>query len=132
MYPDGVTILLRDRLSKFWDLAPEKFFIGNGSNESLMILGQKFLNPDCEVIYGEQAFVVYKIMTTLAGAKAVPVAMPNYCTDLDAMRAAVTERTRMIIITEPNNPQGTASDPEALIAFAKSLPEHVILVVDEA
>lgn len=132
MYPDGGTILLRERLAKFWSLAPEQFFIGNGSNEALMILGQTFLNPDCEVIYGEQAFVVYKIMTTIAGAKPVPVPMPNFRTDLEAMRAAVTERTRMIILTEPNNPQGTASEPEALIAFAKSLPEHVILVVDEA
>lgn len=132
MYPDGGTILLRDRLAKFWNLAPAQFFVGNGSNEALMILGQTFLNPDCEVIYGEQAFVVYKIMTTLAGAKAVPVAMPNYATDLKAMRAAVTERTRMVIITEPNNPQGTASEPDELLAFAESLPEHVILVVDEA
>ncbi len=132
MYPDGGTILLRERLAKFWNLAPEQFFIGNGSNEALMILGQTFLNPGCEVIYGEQAFVVYKIMTTLAGATAVPVPMPNYRTDLRAMRAAVTERTRMVILTEPNNPQGTASEPEELLAFAESLPEHVILVVDEA
>lgn len=132
MYPDGGTILLRERLAEFWALAPEQFFIGNGSNEALMILGQTFLNPDCEVIYGEQAFVVYKIMTTLAGAKAVPVPMPNYRTDLKAMRAAVTDRTRMVIITEPNNPQGTASEPDELLAFAESLPEHVILVVDEA
>lgn len=132
MYPDGGTILLRDRLAKFWSLAPEQFFIGNGSNEALMILGQTFLNSDCEVIYGEQAFVVYKIMTTLAGAKAVPVPMPDYKTDLKAMRAAVTDRTRMVIITEPNNPQGTASEPDELLAFAESLPEHVILVVDEA
>lgn len=132
MYPDGGTIRLRARLAKFWNLTPEQFFIGNGSNEALMILGQTFLNPDCEVIYGEQAFVVYKIMTTLAGAKAVPVAMPNFCTDLKAMRAAVNDRTRMVIITEPNNPQGTASDPAELLAFAESLPDHVILVVDEA
>ncbi len=132
MYPDGGTILLRERLAKFWALAPEQFFVGNGSNEALMILGQTFLNPDCEVIYGEQAFVVYKIMTTLAGATAVPVPMPNYATDLPAMRAAVTERTRMVILTEPNNPQGTASEPDELLAFAESLPEHVILVVDEA
>lgn len=132
MYPDGGTILLRDRLAKHWSLDAGQFFIGNGSNEALMILGQTFLNPDCEVVYGEQAFVVYKIMTTLAGAKAVPVAMPNYRTDLPAMRDAITKRTRMIILTEPNNPQGTASELEELIAFAKSLPEHVILVVDEA
>lgn len=132
MYPDGGTIDLRARLAKFWNLSPEQFFIGNGSNEALMILGDTFLNADCEVIYGAQAFVVYKIMTTLAGAKSVPVAMPNYKTDLAAMRAAVNERTRMIILTEPNNPQGTGSEPGELIAFAESLPDHVILVVDEA
>lgn len=132
MYPDGGTILLRERLAKFWNLSPDQFFVGNGSNEALMILGQTFLDADCEVIYGEQAFVVYKIMTTLAGAKAVPVPMPDFRTDLKATRAAVTERTRMIILTEPNNPQGTASDPAELLAFAESLPENVILVVDEA
>lgn len=132
MYPDGASIELRDRLAKLWDLKPSQFFVGNGSNEALMILGQTFLNPDCEVIYGEQAFVVYKIATILAGAKSVPVPMPNFQTDLKAMRAAVTDKTRMIFITNPNNPQGTVSDPDELLAFAESLPEHVILVIDEA
>lgn len=132
MYPDGGTIDLRARLAKFWNLTPEQFFIGNGSNEALMILGQTFLDDSCEVVYGEKAFVVYKIMTTLAGAKAVPIAMPNYSTDLAATRAAVNERTRLVILTEPNNPQGTASEPDELLAFAEGIPEHVILVVDEA
>lgn len=132
MYPDGASIDLRDRLAKLWDLKPSQFFVGNGSNEALMILGQTFLNPDCEVIYGEQAFVVYKIATILAGAKSVPVPMPNFQTDLKAMRAAVTDKTRMIFVTNPNNPQGTVCDPEELLAFAESLPDHVILVIDEA
>ena len=132
MYPDGGTIALRDRLAALWGLKPSQFFVGNGSNEALMILGQTFLNPDCEVIYGEQAFVVYKIATILAGAKSVPVPMPNFSTDLKAMRAAVTDRTRIIFITNPNNPQGTVCDPAELLAFAESLPEHVILVIDEA
>ncbi len=132
MYPDGGAIALRDRLAKRWDLASEQFFIGNGSNEALMILGQTFLNEDCEVIYGDKSFVVYKIATTLSGAKAVPVPMPNFQTDLKAMRAAVTEKTRVIFITNPNNPQGTVCDPAELLQFAESLPDHVILVLDEA
>ena len=77
MYPDGGTILLRERLAKFWSLAPEQFFIGNGSNEALMILGQTFLNPDCEVIYGEQAFVVYKITAFLQISEAFFISDPS-------------------------------------------------------
>lgn len=132
MYPDGATLALRDRLAKLWDLSPAQFFIGNGSNEALMILGQAFLNTESEVIYGDKSFVVYKIATILAGAKSVPVLMPNFKTDLAAMRAAVTEKTRLIFITNPNNPQGTVCEPAELLAFAASLPEHVILVLDEA
>ncbi len=132
MYPDGGTIALRERLAKRWKLDPEQFFIGNGSNEALMILGQTFLNEDCEVIYGDKSFVVYKIATTLSGATAVPVPMPNFFTDLNAMAAAITEKTRMIFITNPNNPQGTICDGDALLKFAENLPEHVILVLDEA
>ncbi len=132
LYPDGGSIALRERLAKVWGLSPKQFFIGNGSNEALMVLGQTFLNEDCEVIYGDKSFVVYKIATTLAGAKAVPVPMPNFHTDLKGMREAVTEKTRVIFITNPNNPQGTVCEPGELLEFAEALPEHVILVLDEA
>ncbi|MCR5183772.1 MAG: histidinol-phosphate transaminase [Opitutales bacterium] len=132
MYPDGAAIALRERLAKFWDLSPEQFFIGNGSNEALMILAQTILNRDSEVIYGDKSFIVYKIATTLAGAKSVTVPMPDFSTDLKAIEAAITAKTRIIFITNPNNPQGTICDPQELLAFAERLPDHVILVLDEA
>lgn len=132
MYPDGASIALRDRLAQFWNLKPEQFFIGNGSNETLMILAQTLLNKDCEVIYGDKSFVVYKIATVLAGAKSVTVPMPNFSTDLKAIEAAITPKTRIIFITNPNNPQGTICDAQEMLDFAARLPDHVVLVLDEA
>ena len=81
---------------------------------------------------GEYGFIVYKLVTMLHGATPVAVPMPGYKHDLDAMRAAVNENTRMVFIASPNNPTGVPDDPAPLTAFAESLPDNVILVFDEA
>jgi histidinol-phosphate aminotransferase len=81
---------------------------------------------------GVHGFAVYKLVTLLLGAKAVEVAMPGFAHDLAAMRAAVTPRTRVIFLANPNNPTGTAHTQAELIGFARSLPEDVLLVLDEA
>ena len=79
-----------------------------------------------------QAFIVYKLVTQLFGARAIEVPMINLTHDLQAMREAVTEKTRLIFVASPNNPTGTSNTESDLLEFAHSLPKHVILCVDEA
>jgi histidinol-phosphate aminotransferase len=110
----------------------DQFVIGNGSNEVMILLAQTFLRPGTEVIFGSQAFVVYKLATLMQGATPVEVPMPNYRHDLKAMRAAVTDKTRILFLASPNNPTGGIDNPKEIIELAKSLPEHVIFCLDEA
>lgn len=132
LYPDGAATLLREKLARKWSLEPTNFVIGNGSNEVMILLAQAFLRPGDEVVFGAQAFVVYKLATMLCGATAVEVPMPGYRHDLPAMRAAVTARTRILFLASPNNPTGGTDDPAEIIALAQSLPEDVIFCLDEA
>ncbi|MBM3826358.1 MAG: histidinol-phosphate transaminase [Verrucomicrobia bacterium] len=132
LYPDGGYTLLREKLAAKWRLQPTNFVIGNGSNEVMILLAQSFLRPGEEVVFGSQAFVVYKLATMLFGATPVEVPMPGFRHDLAAMRAAVTSRTRIVFLASPNNPTGGTDRPEDILALASSLPEDVIFCLDEA
>lgn len=132
LYPDGGCFALRQRLAQHWGLTPEQFVIGNGSNEVLELLGHAFLRPGDEVVMGSPAFVVYKLVTLLVGAKPVEVPLRNWTHDLAAMAAAVTARTKLVFVCAPNNPTGTTNSAAELIAFIRALPDHVVCVVDEA
>ena len=132
LYPDGGCTFLREKLAKKWALEPGNFVIGNGSNEVMILLAQAFLRPGDEVVFGSQAFIVYKLATMLFGATPVEVPMPGYRHDLKAMRAAVTPKTRIVFLASPNNPTGGTDDPADILAFAASLPEDVIFCLDEA
>ena len=105
---------------------------GNGSNEILELLGHVFLRPGDEVVMGVPAFVVYKLVTLLFSAVAVEVPMTGFRHDLAAMAKAFTPRTKLIFVGSPNNPTGASTSAEEILAFARALPEHVILVIDEA
>ena len=113
-------------------LQSEQVILGNGSNEIIELLGHVFLEEGDEVIVGEHAFVVYKLMALLMGAKPVPIAMPNLVHDLNEMRQAITDKTKLIFLPSPNNPTGTANSSEEIFAFIQSLPDHVIFCLDEA
>jgi len=133
LYPDGDCVALRARLAEYWQLSPRQFIVGNGSNEIIELLGHAFLRPGDEVVMGSCAFVVYKLVSLLFGAKPVEVPMrADSAHDLDAMLAAVTPRTRLVFVASPNNPTGRAHTQAELLAFARALPEHVVLCVDEA
>jgi len=132
MYPDGGCYRLREKLAKKWQLAPDQFVIGNGSNEILELLGHVFLRPGDEVVMGNPAFIVYKLVTLLFGAKPVEVPLIDHRHDLDRLADAVTEKTRLVFVPSPNNPTGTANTEDELRAFARRMPEHVIVVFDEA
>jgi len=132
LYPDGGCFELRNALSEFAGVAPEELVFGNGSNEIIELVGHAFIREGDEVVMSEKAFVVYRLVTLLFGGKVVEVPVKNHVQDLDAMRAAITEKTRMVFLPVPNNPTGTRNSNEAVLTFAKSLPEHVILCLDEA
>jgi histidinol-phosphate aminotransferase len=132
LYPDGGCFALRQKLAALHGLGAEQFVIGNGSNEILELLGHVFVGAGDEVVMGAPAFVVYKIVTLLFGAKPVEVPLVNFRHDLGAIARAITPRTKLVFVATPNNPTGTANTEAELLAFVRGLPEHVVCVVDEA
>ncbi len=132
LYPDGGCYALRERLAREHGLEPGQFVIGNGSNEVIELLGHVFLGPGNEVVMGVPDFIVYRLVTLLFGARPVEVPLANFRNDLKALARAVTPRTRLVFVSTPNNPTGTAIGEEELLAFLRSLPPAVICAVDEA
>lgn len=132
LYPENSAHYLCAALGEKLGLPESAFTIGAGSNEIFYLLASVFLGPGTEAVMGEYAFITYLISTIRAGATPVRVPMPGYAHDLDAMRAAITERTRLVFLPNPNNPTGTLVPEAEIFAFVRSLPEHVIFVYDEA
>ena len=132
LYPDGGCFALRQKLAARFSLTPDQFVIGNGSNEIIELLGHAFVGPDDEVVMGAPAFVVYKLVTLLFGAKAVEVPLRDWRHDLPAIARAITPKTKLVYVCTPNNPTGTANTEAELFEFVRALPEHVIAVIDEA
>ena len=132
IYPDGGGFRLRESIARRQGLEINNIVLGNGSNEIIELLCHSFLNPKAELIAAEHAFVVYKLMATLFGAKYVEVPDPGFVHDLDAMADAITADTRLVFIANPNNPTGTMVDAEAIDRFMSRVPEHVVVCFDEA
>ena len=132
IYPDGGGYKLRSAIADKLGFDISNIVLGNGSNEIIELLCHTFLNRDAELIAAKHAFVVYKLMATLFGAKYVEVDDPDFIHDLDAMADAITENTRLVFIANPNNPTGTQVTQEAIDSFVGKLPPHVIAVFDEA
>ncbi len=131
-YPDGNSFALREAVSKKFNVASTQIVFGNGSNDILELAARAFLTADCETIYSQHAFAVYPLVTQATGATGVVVPARNYGHDLSAMLAAVTVKTRMIFVANPNNPTGTLLGKDELLAFLKQVPKHVLVVLDEA
>ncbi|MDP9292800.1 MAG: aminotransferase class I/II-fold pyridoxal phosphate-dependent enzyme, partial [Verrucomicrobiota bacterium] len=131
-YPDGGGYYLREAIANQCGLQRENVILGNGSNEIIEFIGHAFLKPGDEAITAAHAFVVYKLMATLFGAKTVEIDDPCFRHDLDAMASAITPRTREIFIANPNNPTGTLVSQTEIDAFMARVPDHVVVVFDEA
>jgi len=132
LYPDGSCWDLSAKLAERLGVGRDQLVFGNGSNEVLELAAHVFLGPGTEAVMGVHGFVVYKLATLLMGAKAVEVPMPGFRHDLAAVRAAVNPRTRIVYLACPNNPTGTVDTEAELVAFARSLPEDVLFVLDQA
>ncbi|MEX0331626.1 MAG: histidinol-phosphate transaminase [Puniceicoccaceae bacterium] len=132
LYPDNSGYALVDALADKHGFSPGQITLGAGSNEIFYLLCDVFAGPGTEVLVGEYAFISYRISALLTGAKVVAAPMPGLCHDLDAMRDAVTDKTRLVFLPNPNNPTGTGLPVKEVEAFARSLPEWVIFCYDEA
>jgi len=131
-YPDGNAYYLKQRLAAKLDLTPAQIILGNGSNEILEFVGHACLGPDTDVVVSQYCFVVYPLVTRLFGARLITVPARNYGHDLDAMLRAITPRTRVVFVANPNNPTGTAVRPAELTRFVAQVPARVLVVLDEA
>lgn len=132
LYPDASGYRLKQALQQHYGLSPDCITLGNGSNDVLELIARAFLRPGDEVVYSQYAFLVYPIITQASSATAVVTEARGWGHDLDAMLAAVTERTRLVFIANPNNPTGTWLSRAQLCAFMDVLPVSVVLVLDEA
>ncbi|HXA10113.1 MAG TPA: histidinol-phosphate transaminase [Chthoniobacterales bacterium] len=132
LYPDGGGFYLCAALADKQKVAPENIILGNGSNEIIEFIGHAFLRPGAELVTSENAFIAYRLVASLFGATAIEVPDREYRFDLEAVRQAITPRTRLVFIANPNNPTGTLVRQEAIDGFMAGLPNDVVVVFDEA
>jgi len=133
LYPDGACFELRERLSRILGVDPEQLIFGCGADEVLELLAKTFLAPGDEVVMPWPSFAMYPIVARGMGAVPVQVPLDDAMEhDLPAIAAAVTERTKLVFLCNPNNPTGTSFGREAFEGFLESLPDDVVLAVDEA
>jgi len=131
-YPDGGGHYLRLALAERWKVSPDQIILGNGSDEVITLLTKAFLNQGDEAVMAEPSFIVYKIDVTAEHAKPVTVPLNEFRHDLPAMAKAVTARTRLVFVCNPNNPTGTYVTAAEVSAFLQAIPPDVIVVFDEA
>ena len=131
-YPDGGGYYLRQAIAERLDLTMDNVILGNGSNEIIEFIGHAYLQPRDEIVVAKHSFAVYRLMAQLFGAKVIEVPDPDFVADLDAMLAAITPRTKELFLANPNNPTGTMVYQEAIDRLMDRVPDHVMVVFDEA
>src|SRR6516225_2124996 len=131
-YPDGAATPLREAIGRAFGLDPARIVCGAGSDDLLNLLADAFLRDGDEAIHTTHSFLVYPIATLGSGATPVAAAERNYTADVDAMLAAVSERTKVVFLANPNNPTGTYVSFDEIKRLRRGLPPHVLLVLDAA
>ncbi|HTS18758.1 MAG TPA: histidinol-phosphate transaminase [Verrucomicrobiae bacterium] len=132
LYPDGGGFYLRQALAKKFSCKIDNIILGTGSNEIIEFLYHAFVGPGDEVVAGDKAFVIYSIMARMFQGKCVEVPFNGHTHDLRAMLAAITPKTKLVFVANPNNPSGTRVSNAELEKFIRALPQHVMAVLDEA
>lgn len=132
LYPDAMGFHLKQRLTEVYGIPADQLTLGNGSNDLLELIARVFVAPGDQVIYSEYAFIVYPLVTQACSAEGVEVPARDFGHDLDAMAGAVTQRTRLIYLANPNNPTGTVFSQSEFELFMAQIPESVLVVLDEA
>ena len=132
LYPDGNVFYLREAIAARLGLGPENIILGNGSNEVIEFIGHAFLDRGDNVVTSEYAFIAYKLIAQLFGAQTIETPAANFIPDLDAILKAITPKTKIIFIANPNNPTGSLIEQGALDNFLARVPSEIITVLDEA
>lgn len=131
-YPDGGVVNLREKTAAKFGVKPEQVIFGNGSFELLFLVGLAFLEKGDEAILAEPSFGWYKNVTLIQGATIVPVPLEEYKVNLEQIAAAITDRTKVIWLCNPNNPTGTIFTEEGLNLFLSKIRDDIVVVLDEA
>lgn len=131
-YPDGSAYALKRAIAGLHGVPPEGVVLGNGSNELIELLVRVLVRPGCEVISSEPSFLVYRNAVQVSGGTNVIIPLSGYRHDLASIERSVTPRTRLIFLDNPNNPTGSIMDRGKFDKFLRSLPDHVVVVLDEA
>ncbi|WP_445399258.1 histidinol-phosphate transaminase [Zobellella sp. An-6] len=131
-YPDANGFALKAKLADKLGVRREQLILGNGSNELIDLVFHTFVSPGQQVVYSQYTFIVYALATQAHGAEAVVVPARDFGHDLEAMATAITPATRLVCITNPNNPTGTFVGAAEIKAFMDKVPAQVLVVLDEA
>jgi histidinol-phosphate aminotransferase len=131
-YPDGGGYYLKQRLSQRWGVSESSIVLGNGSNEVIDLAIRAFVQPGDEVLMSNPTFLVYHLMVQVVGGRAIQVPLDRFAHNLEAMAAAVTPRTRLVFLDNPNNPSGAVISRRDFETFRSRIPEDIPIVLDEA
>jgi histidinol-phosphate aminotransferase len=132
LYPDGGARALREKLAEVNGLDAARIVCGNGSDDILSLLAQAYLGPGDEMLHTAHAFLIYKLASRATGATPVEVAEEDLTASVDGLLAALSDKTKVIFLANPNNPTGTMLDADEIARLHQALPAHVLLVLDGA
>jgi histidinol-phosphate aminotransferase len=132
LYPDGNAFYLKQKLADRLGIEPANLILGNGSNEIIEFVTHALLAPGDNIVVSQFCFAIYPIVAKMAGAEVITVPAKKYGHDLPAMLRAITPKTKIIFVANPNNPTGTLAPREEVIHFVNDVPDNVLLVMDEA
>jgi histidinol-phosphate aminotransferase len=132
LYPDGQSYYLRHALACRLDVEPEQVAMGNGADGVIMQTCLAYLDENSEAIVSQSSFPIYDMYTHVMRAKLVKTPLNNYGLDLDAMAGAITDRTKLVFVCNPNNPTGTIVTASEVSAFMDKVPDRVLVIFDEA
>ena len=132
LYPDGNAFYLRNAMAERLGVDANQLIFGNGSNEIIEFVAHALLGPGTNIVVSQYCFAIYPIVAHLTGADCIAVPAKDYGHNLPAMREAITPDTRIVFVANPNNPTGTLASHEDVLALVDAVPEHTLLVMDEA
>src|SRR5438552_3569523 len=132
LYPDGNAFYLKQKLAQKLGIGPEHLILGNGSNEIIEFVGHALMRPDTDVVVSQYCFAIYPIVAHLFGANLIRVPAKDYGHDLPAMLRALTPRTKVMFVANPNNPTGTLAPRGDVLQIVTDVPDDLLLVMDEA
>ncbi len=133
IYPDGAALELRQKMADFYGISEDMIMFGNGGEEIIKMLGYAMIEKGDETIFAWPSFSLYDITTNLMGGKSVAVkTIGNFKHDFKSFVDAITDKTKMIFVCNPNNPSGNIMTKEEVDYLVDNVPEHIVLVFDEA